>query len=129
MQEPEGEAAGWTAELAPADTVQLSHGADRFSLSRAEAMRTGLALLAASVVSNSPARRPPLGTRIENCHFPVLAWTTGRSAANGEPVLLLTIPGGQVLVFQLTGPAAETCGRALVREAEAGKLPSGSRPN
>jgi hypothetical protein len=119
----------WQAELAADNQVTLRHGEEFFTLSPLEATRMGLALLAASVVCNSSARRPAVGTKIENCHFPVTAWSTGRSVANGEPVLLLTIPGGQVMVFQLTGPASEGCGRALVREALAGRPPAGQKPN
>jgi S-formylglutathione hydrolase FrmB len=128
MQEAEAEGFDWRAELAADNHVTVRHGAHIFELSATEAMRAGLALMAASVIANSK-QQPPVGTPIENCHFPVTAWSTGRSVANGEPVLLLTIPGGQVVVYQLTGLSAEAAGQALVAEAKAGRRPSGQRPN
>ena len=109
--------------------MTLRHGEHVFELTAPEAMRAGLGLLAASVIANSTTQKPPPGTLVENCHFPVTAWSTGRSVANGEPVLLLTIPGGQILVFQLTGVSAEAAGKALVLEAASGRRPAGQRPH
>jgi hypothetical protein len=133
MDDPGDKPVGWRVELAPEgnvhDHVVLQHGKDVFTLTPHEATSAGVALLAASVVCHSKSRRPRRGTKIENCHFPVKAWSTGRSVANGEPVLLLTIPGGQVLVFQLTDPTSEAVGRALIREKETGRPPIGQKPN
>jgi hypothetical protein len=33
------------------------------------------------------------------------------------------------MVFQMTGTMTEAVGRAMVREAEAGRLPTGQKPN
>jgi len=133
VDDPTNNPVDWQVEIAPGndanDQVILKHAKEVFTLTPREATRAGVALLAASTVCHSKSRRPPSGTKIENCHFPVTAWSTGRSVANGEPVLLLTIPGGQVLVFQLTDPTSEAVGRALIREKEAGRPPSGQKPN
>jgi hypothetical protein len=129
MQDPPSEPTAWQTELAVDDHVLLRHGDVLLTLTAQEATKVGVALLAASVVCHSKSRRPPPGTKIENCHFPVTTWSTGRSTANGHPVLLLTIPGGQVMVFQMTGTMTEAVGRAMVREAEAGRLPTGQKPN
>jgi hypothetical protein len=93
------------------------------------AARLGIAMLAVSVVNKGPAQRPEIGTKIEGVHFPVTAWSVGRSKANGEPVLVVTLPGGSVLMLQLTNSSSLACGQALVQEARAAELPAGTKPN
>ena len=47
-------------------------------LSAAQAGELGRALLAASAVCSSSSPHPE-GTRVDNCHFPVVKWATARS--------------------------------------------------
>ena len=63
-------------------------------LTAAQAGELGCALLAVSAVCSSAAAHPK-GTRIDNCHFPVMKWATGRSQSNGLPILVVEVTGGR----------------------------------
>jgi hypothetical protein len=85
-------------------------------LDACQAGELGRALLAASAVCSSAALRPE-GTSIENCHFPVLKWATGRSQANGLPILIFEVAGGTQLTFQFDRRLAQECAISLARAA------------
>jgi len=131
MPEVTGQPVGWTAELGPDHTVVVRHGeaSPPIALDSASAAKLGIALLAVSVINYGPVQRPPIGTKVEGVHFPVIGWQVGRSKVNGEPVMLVTLPGGAVLMLQLTGTLALACGQALVNEARSAQIPAGLKPN
>jgi hypothetical protein len=85
-------------------------------LSAAQAGELGRALLAVSAVCSSTAP-PPQGRRIDNCHFPVVKWATGRSQNNGLPILILEVTGGTQLAFQFDSQVAEECSKSLAAAA------------
>ncbi len=85
-------------------------------LSASQASQLGRALLAISAVCNN-ASPPPEGTRIENCHFPVVKWATGHSNSNGLPILLVEVPGGAELILQFDPQTAQVCGASLAGTA------------
>jgi hypothetical protein len=72
----------------------------------------GRALLAVSAVCSSAAPHPE-GTRIDNCHFPVVKWATGRSQSNGRPILVVEVTGGTQLALQFEPKIAEACAASL----------------
>lgn len=88
----------------------------------AQAAVLGRALLAASAVCASAPPKPAPGSGVTDCHFPVQRWDTGVSNVNQQPVLVLTIPGGAKLVFQMPHQAAIECGTALKAEGDKGKV-------
>jgi hypothetical protein len=88
-------------------------------LTAAQAGELGRALLAASAVCSSSAP-PPAGTRLTNCHFPVLKGATGRSHANGLPLLIVEVMGGTQLALQFGPRSAEECATSLAAAAANG---------
>jgi hypothetical protein len=92
--------------------VRIKDSEIPLGLSVAQAGELGRALLAVSAVCSSPAPQPE-GTRIANCHFPVVKWATGRSHANGLPILMVEIVGGIQLAFQFEPRTGEECGNSL----------------
>ena len=77
-----------------------------------QAGELGRALLAVSAVCSSAAPHPE-GTRIDNCHFPVVKWATGRSQSNGRPILVVEVTGGTQLALQFEPKIAEQCAASL----------------
>jgi len=77
----------------------------------------GPLLCCAAVAAADPStgKKPLPGTIIPGCSLPVMQWGTGREI-NGEPFLLLEIPGGITLRFQFPSQAAHQCGIALAKE-------------
>ncbi len=106
--------------------VRLKDGSQtRIAMPRAEVQRLAPALLCAASAagSSSPAQDMSVGP----CHLPVMQWECGLSNMNGEPVLVLTIPGGARVMFQFPPQTAQACGQALISKGlEA--MPQG-RPN
>ena len=110
------------SETSPVDyRVEIEDGALRLRLeiatksvpvpiSGAQAALLGRALLAASV---SLAVRPDLEGTVEPCDLPVAAWRTGLIRDHRLAVLMLDLPGGGTLSFQLHPAMATGCGRAL----------------
>ena len=85
-------------------------------LSAAQAGELGRALLAASAVCSSSSAQPE-GTRVENCHFPVVKWATARSNNNGLPILIVEVRGGTQLALQFDPKLAAACAESLARAA------------
>jgi len=81
-------------------------------LSAEQAGELGRALLAVSAVCSSAAPHPE-GTRIDNCHFPVVRWATARSQANGLPILVVETTGGTQLALQFDPRVADECAASL----------------
>jgi hypothetical protein len=101
-------------EYVSADMVQLrAEITDEipilFSLTPAEVARLGRSLLCMNTVCNTPTPVSP-GTRIGDCQFPVVKWSAGFSDSNGEPALILEIPGGVALTFQMSAQVAQDAG-------------------
>ncbi|WP_407523024.1 hypothetical protein [Methylobacterium oryzisoli] len=109
----------FTVEVGPdGDPVVNVHAGDRtipIGLTAGQASELGRALLAVGTVCSSP-HPPPEGTPIDNCHFPVKEWATGRSVEKGLPILVVRIPGGAELMLQFSPAMAAECG-AHLREA------------
>ena len=104
-------------ENRPVMKVRVKEKEIPLGLSPAQAGELGRALLAASAICSSPAPRPQ-GTRIDNCHFPVVKWATGRSQANGLLILVLETVGGTQLAFQFDRSNAEACATSLRTAAQ-----------
>ncbi|WP_083786392.1 hypothetical protein [Methylobacterium nodulans] len=81
-------------------------------LTTAQSGELGRALLAVSAVCSSTAPHPE-GTRIDNCHFPVERWATGRSQSSGMPILVVQVTGGTQLALQFTPETAGACAASL----------------
>jgi hypothetical protein len=92
--------------------LHILHKDIPLGISAEQGAEVGRALLAAAAACHV-AQPPAEGTRIENCHFPILKWGTGYSNATGLPVLMVEIPGGTQLALQFTREAAQECGRQL----------------
>lgn len=86
-----------------------------------EAAVLGRALLAASAVCRSLPPKPPAGSVINDCHFPVLRWETGVSNVNQSPIMRVTLPGGVQLTFEVAKEAAKEFGAALTAEGKRNK--------
>ncbi|MET0531192.1 MAG: hypothetical protein ABW003_23140 [Microvirga sp.] len=94
-------------------------------LTAAQAGELGCALLAVSAVCSSAAAHPE-GTRIDNCHFPVMKWATGRSQSNGLPILVVEVTGGTQLALQFAPKIAEECAASLRAAAALATAPKAS---
>ncbi len=97
-----------------------------FKLSDVPATAVPLLCCAAVGLGTSP---PLPGTIIPGCHLPVMQWGTARSNINGEPLLVLTIAGGIVLIFQVPAQTAQQCGQALMNEGAAAAPTPGMKPS
>ena len=75
----------------------------------------GMLACAAALSGPNP---PAAGEMVGDLHLPVTKWTVAASSKNGEPVLILTIPSGIELTFQLTRHGAQEIGAALVAQAQ-----------
>lgn len=91
-------------------------------LTAAQAGELGRALLAVSAVCSSAAPHSE-GTRIDNCHFPVVKWATGRSQNNGLPILVVEVTGGTQLALQFERKLAEECAASLLAAASPAVAP------
>jgi hypothetical protein len=88
------------------------------------AARFGRALVAAAVASRA-GDPPPAGTHVTDAHLPVIAWKTGVSNVNMEPILMLEINGGLWMSFQLPHASAKAVGEALGSTGTSGGRPPG----
>lgn len=91
------------------------HGETALPLSGEQAARLGRALLTASVALGAGAGRPPAGTAVDDCQFPVLRWTAARSNRNGLPLVVATLPGGVSLTLQLDDQTLVQCAESLMK--------------
>ncbi|GJE02684.1 hypothetical protein [Methylobacterium isbiliense] len=120
----------FTVEVGPdGDPVLKVHAGDRtipIDLTPAQSRDLGRALLAVSTVCSS-AEPPPAGTPIDNCHFPVKEWATGRSIETGRPVLVVRVLGGAELMFQFSPAGATECAASLRNAAALAEDASAAR--
>jgi hypothetical protein len=72
----------------------------------------------------SGANPPKTGTTVGDAHLPVMKWVVGASRITGDPVLILSIPSGIELTFQLPPQTAKELGAALISQG-AGSAPPG----
>lgn len=98
--------------------ARSEHGETALPLSGDQAARLGRALLTASVALRAGPSRPPVGTPVDDCQFPVLRWAAARSKRNGLPVISVMLPGGIALTLQLEEQTLAKCGESLVSLAE-----------
>lgn len=75
----------------------------------------GMLACAAALSGPNP---PAAGTVVGDVHLPVAKWTVSASSSNGEPVLILTIPSGIELTFQMSRHGAQEIGAALVAQGQ-----------
>lgn len=110
------------AEVGENDQVLLkarsAHGETALPLTGGQAAHLGRALLTASVALHAGASRPPAGTPVEDCQFPVLRWVAGRSNRNGLPIITTILPGGVSVTLQLDDASTAKCGESLIKLAE-----------
>lgn len=94
------------------------HGESALPLTGDQAAILGRALLTASVALRAGASRPPAGTPVDDCQFPVLRWTAARSNRNGLPLIAVVLPGGVGLTLQLDDQTLAQCGESLIKLAQ-----------
>ena len=70
---------------------------------------------------------PTPGTIVGDAHLPIMRWATGTSKFNGKPVLILSVPPGFELTFEMTPAGAKELGAALVAFGEGRSPPEGHR--
>jgi hypothetical protein len=87
-----------------------------------------LCCAAVSAADPTTGKKPLPGSIIPGCSLPVMKWGTGREI-NGEPFLLLELPGGGALRFQFPAQAANECGLALAKEGYDANLATPTRTN
>jgi hypothetical protein len=75
------------------------------------------ALLTAAAVDQAP-NRSVAAIHPSRVHLPIIAWQTGFSNANGQPILVLTLQGMHPLAFQVPAQLARECGQALIQQGE-----------
>ncbi|MGI6244367.1 MAG: hypothetical protein ACOYJQ_01180 [Pseudochelatococcus sp.] len=130
-QSPQQEVPALTffAEVGEGDQVLLKarspHGETALPLTGAQAAHLGRALLTASVATHAGLSRPPSGTAVEDCQFPVLRWIAARSNRNNQPIVTVVLPGGISLTLQLDDQSTAKCGEALVKLT----VPAGGEPS
>lgn len=83
--------------------------------------------LLACAVALSGQNPPKAGTIVGDAHMPVMKWMVGTSKVNGEPVLILTVPPGIELTFQMPSKGAKDLGNALLSQGEGTAPPEGHR--
>ena len=74
------------------------------------------ALLACAAVLSQP-QPPKPGTVVGDASFPTLTWKVGLSNVNSNMVLVLTIPPGIELVFEMPMQGTEALGGALIAQS------------
>ena len=62
---------------------------------------------------------------VVDAHLPVIAWKTGVSNINMEPILMLEVTGGLWMSFQLPPKSAKDVGEALSATGATGGRPPG----
>ena len=76
------------------------------------------ALLNAAAIDVAPNRLTPGSSVPAEVHIPIMAWHTGNSRMNDQPILVLESSGARPLVFQMSAKFARECGAALIQAAE-----------
>jgi hypothetical protein len=108
------------ARIGPHDDVELttegSVTIDSMTPEDAAYLARGLLSCAAAL---SVPNKPPHKAIIGDAQFPILEWKTMTSTLSGKPVVILSIPPGIELTFELTLGGARELGSALVHAAEA----------
>ncbi len=94
--------------LAPTDAAHLARG------------------ILACAAALSGANPPKAGTIGGDAHLPVMHWGVGTSNINGAPILILSVPSGLELTFQLPEKTARELGSALVARGR-GSAPAGGQ--
>jgi hypothetical protein len=115
-------------EIGSGSTVELRYGDLTLSLTSEAAALVGRALIAASSAVSSPAP-PSAGFHVVDAHLPVIAWKTGVSNVNLEPILMLEVAGGLWLSFQLPAKTALDVGSSLSATSSTTVRPAGQLPN
>lgn len=90
-------------------------GAGTLTPHEAAYLARGMLACAAALSGANP---PTTGALGGDAHFPVMQWKVGASAFNGEPLLLITIPSGIELTFQMPPQGAIQMGVALVNRGQ-----------
>lgn len=112
-----------TVEIGPVGTVAVRYGDISWSLPPDAALLLGRALIAAGTAIKAP-EPPAAGTPVTDAHLPVMAWKTGVSNINLEPILMLEVIGGLWLSYQLGHDTAKAVGEALsATGVSGGRLP------
>ncbi|MFT0892603.1 hypothetical protein [Pseudochelatococcus sp. G4_1912] len=99
------------------------NGETLLPLTGLQAARLGRALLTASVALHAGNERPPAGSALEDCQFPIRRWIVARSGRNGLPIITTVLPGNIGLTFQLDEASVGKCGASLVELAQQRPLP------
>jgi hypothetical protein len=84
-------------------------------------------LACAVVLSGPPTAAATTGTIIGDAHLPVMRWKVATSVANGEPVLIFSVPSGIELTFQMLPHVAKELGEALIVQSQRSAPPGGQR--
>lgn len=79
-----------------------------------EAAFLGRGILACATATLAP--NAPLGALVGDMHLPIIKWATGTNPL-GEPVLVLSVPPGIELTFQMPALTLRTLGEALLSQA------------
>jgi hypothetical protein len=98
--------------------LKLGGKAFPLTMEAERAADVGRALLAGATVSRVSGDGEP-GAVVQNCVFPVEEWWTGKSVADGAPMLVVSIAGGLQLAFRFGADGAQECGAALARTGAA----------
>ncbi len=115
-------------EIGSGSTVELRYGDLTLSLTSESAALVGRALIAAATAVSS-ASPPAAGFHVVDAHLPVIAWKTGVSNVNLEPILMLEVAGGLWLSFQLPPKTALDVSASLSATGATAGVPAGQLPN
>lgn len=113
-----------SVEIGAGGTVIIRYGDVAWTLPSDAAARFGRAMVAAAVASVA-GDPPAAGTHVSDAHLPVVAWKTGVSNVNMEPILMMEVKGGLWMSFQLPHPSAQAMGEALSNTGTTGGRPPG----
>jgi len=97
-----------------ADGSATLNGVDPIKPQDAAFLARALLAAATALSGNSP---PPVGALVGDAHLPVVNGVIGKSNITGDPVLLLSVPPGIELTFQLSPSIATSMGESLVAAA------------
>lgn len=84
----------------------------------------GILSCAAALSGTNP---PQAGTIVGYAHLPIMTWTIKWSTVTGKPVLILSVPPGIELTFEITQEGAKELGAALVSLGNEQPLPPEGR--
>jgi hypothetical protein len=83
-----------------------------------------LSILASAAALSAP-NAPKVGALVSDAHLPIMQWKLGRSNVTGNPVLILTIPSGIELTFEMPPKGAREMGAALTSRGDGTAPPEG----